>query len=74
MEIRFQKGDKQNSTRCVNISVFDDMITDYTNYFKVSLTTNDTGVHVLMNNSTVYIQDNDCEFMCIYVCVAGNDV
>ena len=62
-EVRFLYGDHSNSTRCINITVFDDMITENTNYFQVSITSNDTAVHVTPPNSTtIAIGDSDCEF------------
>ena len=62
-EVRFLYGDQSNSTRCINITVFDDMITENTNYFQVSITSNDTAVHVTPPNSTtIAIGDSDCEF------------
>ena len=52
-----------NSSRCVQLNVFDDMITENTKYFNVLLTTNDTGViAVAPNSTTVAIEDSDCEF------------
>ena len=63
VELQLISGDEMNSSRCLQVTVFDDMITENTKYFNVLLTTNDTGVIVVAPNSTtVAIEDNDCEF------------
>ena len=59
MEVDFLSGDRQNSTRCTNIKILNDMIIEDTKYFNVVITTNDTGVIVMATNMTVSIQDSD---------------
>lgn len=52
-----------NSTRCVNITVFDDMITGSAKFFTVLLTTYDINVHVIApNTTTITIEESDCEY------------
>ena len=59
-ELQFLSGDATNSTRCTNITILDDMITGSTIYFNVSISTNDSAVHVVSPSSTtVAIQDSD---------------
>ena len=61
--MKLLSGDEMNSSRCLQLTVFDDMITENTKYFNVLLTTNDTGVvAVAPNSTTVAIEDSDCEF------------
>ena len=62
MEVKFLNGDGLNRTRCTNITILDNMITEDTKYFNVVLTTNDTGVIVMATNMTVSIQDSDCKW------------
>ena len=54
-------GDSNSTTRCINITVLNDMIVEDAKDFKVLVTTNDTGVHVVSpNTTTVTIEDSNC--------------
>eukprot|EP00731_Ephydatia_muelleri_P008677 Em0004g1015a len=58
--LTFLSGDQMNSTRCVNITVFDDMITGSAKFFTVLLTTYDINVHVIApNTTTITIEESD---------------
>ena len=66
--LSFTSGKRQNDSTCFNITVIDDMITEYTNYFTVVMVSNDTGVHLAAPiNATVSIADSDCRCCCMYI-------
>lgn len=60
--MQFVDEDTENSTACVNIVVYDNMITEDTKYFNVSITAQDTAI-ILVEPKTciVGIIDSNCE-------------
>ena len=67
-EVQFLNGDGKNTTRCINITVFDDMIVEDAKDFRVSLTTNDSGVRAVSpSTTTVIILDTNCTYIIIHV-------
>lgn len=60
--MQFVDTDTENSTICVKIVIFDNMITEDTKYFNVSITTQDTGVILVEPNTCIVgIMDSNCE-------------
>lgn len=57
----FTAGKRKNDTICFNITVIDDKVTEYINFFNVHLTSNGTGVQLgSLINATVFILDSNC--------------
>lgn len=47
---------------CVTVSIIDDIITENTEHFELSIVTNSSSVIVTGPNATISIEDDDCKF------------
>ena len=54
-------------TQVVTIPILEDQIVEYSEYFRVTLTTIDSAVTLNSQTATVYIRDNDSKLQAIYL-------
>ena len=50
-----------NTTFCVDVTIFDDLVLENNEQFNLVLTSTDPDIHVLGEMVTVQISDDDCE-------------
>lgn len=61
-----------NNSMCVVVPIVDDMVVENRELFSCTLTTSDPDVDLNPQNATVYIADDDCEFLPLTACGPNN--